>query len=104
METGSRNGRGDAEAMTPETLVRSYASAVLAVCAANTSNLHDAEDVMQDVFLKAIAKRFHHGWGTAVAFGALCSTIIDSSRTDPSVRIRRLTLSQMFNTAPSNVV
>ena len=56
METGSRNGRGDAEAMTPETLVRSYAPAVLAVCAANTRNLHDAEDVMQDVFVKAIAK------------------------------------------------
>ncbi len=56
METDSRNGRGDAEAMTPGVLVHRYAPAVLAVCAANTRSIHDAEDVMQDVFLKAIAK------------------------------------------------
>ena len=56
MQTDSRNGRGDAETITPGVLVHRYAPAVLAVCAANTRSIHDAEDVMQDVFLKAIAK------------------------------------------------
>ena len=41
--------------MTPETLLSRYASAVMAVCLANTRNLHDAEDIMQDVFLKAVS-------------------------------------------------
>lgn len=52
---GSNESNGTAE-IIPETLVRRYASAVLAVCLANTRSIHDAEDVMQDVFLKAIAK------------------------------------------------
>lgn len=42
--------------LTPELLVRKYASAVLGVCLAHTRNLHDGEDIMQDVFLKACAK------------------------------------------------
>ena len=37
-------------------LFRLHAQAVFAVCLANTQNYHDAEDVMQAVFLKAIAK------------------------------------------------
>ena len=44
------------EALTPEILVRKYASAVLGVCLAHTKNFHDSEDIMQDVFLKAVKK------------------------------------------------
>jgi RNA polymerase sigma-70 factor (ECF subfamily) len=40
----------------PAALFRSHAQAVFAVCLANTQNYHDAEDAMQAVFLKAIAK------------------------------------------------
>ena len=43
-------------AVTPEELFRLHARAVFAVCLANTHNHHDAEDVMQGVFLKATAK------------------------------------------------
>jgi RNA polymerase sigma factor (sigma-70 family) len=39
-----------------DTLFRCHAQAVFAVCLANTQNLHDAEDVMQGVFLKTIGK------------------------------------------------
>ena len=55
MAEATSNGSAEGRAMTPEVLVSSYASAVLAVCLANTRNLHDAEDVMQDVFLKAVS-------------------------------------------------
>jgi RNA polymerase sigma factor (sigma-70 family) len=37
-------------------LFRLHAQAVFAVCLANTQNYHDAEDVVQAVFLKVIAK------------------------------------------------
>ena len=48
---------GDAPGpLTPEMLVRRHASAVMGVCLANTRSFHDAEDVMQDVFLKAFTK------------------------------------------------
>jgi len=53
MTGASPDGSTEGRAMTPEMLVSSYASAVLAVCLANTRNFHDAEDVMQDVFVKA---------------------------------------------------
>ena len=43
------------DALTPELLVR-HAPAVLAVCLAHTARVHDAEDVMQDVFLAAVEK------------------------------------------------
>lgn len=43
-------------APTPESLVRDHAKAVLGVCLANTKNLHDSEDIMQDVFIKAFSK------------------------------------------------
>lgn len=46
----------DPAAVTPATLFRRHAQAVFAVCLANTQNHHDAEDVMQAVFLKAIAE------------------------------------------------
>jgi RNA polymerase sigma factor (sigma-70 family) len=46
----------DRGAATAATLFRLHAQAVFAVCLANTRNYHDAEDVMQAVFLKAIAK------------------------------------------------
>ena len=32
--------------------MRDYPSVVLAICLANTHSVHDAEDIMQDVFLK----------------------------------------------------
>ncbi len=47
---------GSAESLTPETLVRTYALAVLGVCLAHMRNIHDGEDVMQDVFIKAFTK------------------------------------------------
>ena len=37
-------------------LVRKHASAVLAVCLANTKRSHDAEDLMQETFVRAFAK------------------------------------------------
>ena len=42
--------------LTPEMLVRKYASAVLGLCMAHTKNFHDSEDIMQNVFLKAFMK------------------------------------------------
>jgi RNA polymerase sigma factor (sigma-70 family) len=39
-----------------EALFRAHGQAVFAVCLANTRNHHDAEDIMQAVFLKSIAK------------------------------------------------
>ena len=44
------------EGLTPETLVRNHAPAVLGLCLAHTQNMHDSEDIMQDVFLKAFTK------------------------------------------------
>jgi RNA polymerase sigma-70 factor (ECF subfamily) len=44
------------ENLTPETLLRKYASAVLGLCMAHTKNFHDSEDIMQDVFIKALMK------------------------------------------------
>ena len=41
---------------TVESLVRDHATVVLGVCLAHTKNLHDSEDIMQDVFLKAFLK------------------------------------------------
>jgi RNA polymerase sigma factor (sigma-70 family) len=46
----------DRRAVTPDALFHAHARAVFAVCLANTRNHHDAEDIMQAVFLKAIAK------------------------------------------------
>jgi len=46
----------DRGAATPDALFRAHAQAVFAVCLANTQNHHDAEDIMQAVFLKSIAK------------------------------------------------
>ena len=40
--------------MTHEDLVRDHAQAVLSVCLAYARNLHDAEELTQDVFMKAI--------------------------------------------------
>ena len=37
-------------------LVRRYSSAVMAICLASTRKLHDAEDLMQEVFVKAFTK------------------------------------------------
>ena len=46
----------DRGAAMPAALFRLHAQAVFAVCLANTRNYHDAEDVAQAVFVKAIAK------------------------------------------------
>lgn len=45
----------DRGAAMAATLFRLYSQAVFAVCLANTHSYHDAEDVMQAVFLKAMA-------------------------------------------------
>ncbi len=45
-----------ANAITPHELVRKYAQDVLGLCIAHTKNFHDSEDIMQDVFIKAISK------------------------------------------------
>ena len=44
------------QALTPQTLVREYSSAVLGLCIAHTKNFHDSEDIMQEVFLRAVTK------------------------------------------------
>ncbi len=46
----------DRDSATPDALFRAHGPAVFAVCLANTQNHHDAEDIMQAVFLKSIAK------------------------------------------------
>jgi RNA polymerase sigma-70 factor (ECF subfamily) len=53
MQTDGSDGSGEGGALSPEALVRSHAAVVLAVCLAYTRNRHDAEDAMQDVFVKA---------------------------------------------------
>ena len=48
---------GDTDARpSREELVRRHQSAVLAVCLAHARSTHDAEDITQDVFLRAFAK------------------------------------------------
>lgn len=46
----------DRDSATPDALFRAHGQAVFAVCLANTRNHHDAEDIMQAVFLKSIVK------------------------------------------------
>jgi RNA polymerase sigma factor (sigma-70 family) len=46
----------DRGAATLNALFRAHAQAVFAICLANIRNHHDAEDIMQAVFQKAIAK------------------------------------------------
>lgn len=41
---------------TPEGIVRRYGPAVYGVCLAYTHSIHDSEDIMQDVFIKAFTK------------------------------------------------
>jgi len=50
------NGADAGETLTPEMLVRKYSSAVLGLCIAHTKNFHDSEDIMQEVFLRAMTK------------------------------------------------
>jgi len=47
------------DAPRPEGMVRRHASAVLGVCLAHTRNIHDSEDIMQDVFIKAFTKQWN---------------------------------------------
>ena len=42
--------------VTPQMLVRKYSGVVLGLCLAHTKHIHDAEDIMQEVFLKACTK------------------------------------------------
>jgi RNA polymerase sigma-70 factor (ECF subfamily) len=53
---GAEPAADDRDTATPDALFRLHAPAVFAVCLANTRNYHDAEDLVQAVFLKAIAK------------------------------------------------
>ncbi|HUT30776.1 MAG TPA: sigma-70 family RNA polymerase sigma factor [Sedimentisphaerales bacterium] len=50
------NGADAGATLTPEVLVRKYSSAVLGLCIAHTKNFHDSEDIMQEVFLRAMTK------------------------------------------------
>lgn len=52
--TNSISGAG--KDLTAELLVREHTSAVYGLCLAHTRNIHDAEDAVQDVFLKAFSK------------------------------------------------
>lgn len=52
-EADSDEGRG---VLTPQMLVHRFASAVFGLCIANTKNLHDSEDIMQEVFVRAFEK------------------------------------------------
>jgi len=52
----ARIGDDVTEAPTPEVMVRRYAPAVWGVCLAHTHNIHDSEDIMQDVFIKAFTR------------------------------------------------
>jgi RNA polymerase sigma-70 factor (ECF subfamily) len=52
----SKQAEEDGGAATSDALFRAHARAVFAVCLANTQNHHDAEDVMQAVFLKSLLK------------------------------------------------
>lgn len=47
---------GDEAMVSGEELVRVHGSTVLAICLTHTSSVDDAEDVMQEVFLKAVRK------------------------------------------------
>ena len=65
MNTGKQQSDTDAvcandrpQTLSLESIVRKYASAVLGLCLAHTRNIHDGEDMMQEVFLKALDK-FH---------------------------------------------
>jgi len=42
--------------LTVESLVHDYAPVVLGLCIAHTRNFHDAEDIAQEVFLRAHAR------------------------------------------------
>ena len=53
MQTDGSDESAEEEGLSPEGLVRSHAALVLAVCLAYTRNRHDAEDAMQDAFVKA---------------------------------------------------
>lgn len=91
-----QNNRDDAhkadlsEALTAETLVRKYASAVLGLCLAHTNSVHDAEDMMQKTYLKAFTK-FHtlrdrrrvRAWLLQIAR----RTCIDRQRRRPPLRL-----------------
>jgi RNA polymerase sigma-70 factor, ECF subfamily len=55
-EPQARPTPADCSVMTPAALFRLHGQAVFAVCLAHTGNHHDAEDVTQAVFAKAIAK------------------------------------------------
>ena len=52
--SASRTERAGGEAITAELLVGRYAQAVFALCLAHTRNTHDAEDAMQETFVKAL--------------------------------------------------
>ena len=53
---GENRPQARSETLTPEVLLKRHARAVLAVCLAGARNVHDAEDVMQEVFVKALSR------------------------------------------------
>jgi len=55
-ESQAEQTADDRGTATINALFRAHAQAVFAICLANIRNHHDAEDIMQAVFLKSIAK------------------------------------------------
>ena len=55
LKSASLAERAGGGAVSPELLVRRHAQAVFALCLAHTRNTHDAEDAMQETFVKALA-------------------------------------------------
>lgn len=55
-EPWDEQAAGNPDSATPVASLATHTQAVFAVCLANTQNYHDAEDVMQSVFLKASGK------------------------------------------------
>jgi len=53
---GTNSGPSESETPTVEALVRDHARSVLALCLGRTGSIQDAEDVTQEVFLKATQK------------------------------------------------
>lgn len=57
LKKGKNTSTADTEeTLTPQMLVSKYAATVLGLCIARTKNFHDSEDIMQEVFLKAVTK------------------------------------------------
>lgn len=55
-DTATPSAENAVGSLTADELVRRHAGAVQALCLARTGSIHDAEDVMQETFIKAIGR------------------------------------------------